>query len=160
MALMSLSRVTWETGIGGGPTPFSLTRSPQNGWSPKNGMIVVGHCNCRPKMSALYNIVFIVQNHTNKESFITDAIFIGLPHLPCSMNIVIIQIMKLSDLVSMQAIKQSGSHRLELTSLTTRWHLNDIWHWQHLNSILRTIKFSTGEGEGVWCGIWKCKRKD
>lgn len=31
-------------GIGGGPTPLTWTLSPQKGWSPKKGMIVVGHC--------------------------------------------------------------------------------------------------------------------
>ena len=32
-----------STGIGGGPTPLACTLSPQNGWSPKKGTIVVGH---------------------------------------------------------------------------------------------------------------------
>lgn len=47
MALTSFSKVKWFTGIGAGPTPFSWTRSPQKGWSPKKGMIVVGHCRHR-----------------------------------------------------------------------------------------------------------------
>ena len=29
--------------MGGGPTPLALTRSPQKGWSPKKGTMVVGH---------------------------------------------------------------------------------------------------------------------
>jgi hypothetical protein len=29
--------------MGAGPTPLACTLSPQNGWSPKNGTIVVGH---------------------------------------------------------------------------------------------------------------------
>jgi len=44
MASTSLSSVNSSTGMGAGPTPLACTRSPQNGWSPKNGTIVVGHC--------------------------------------------------------------------------------------------------------------------
>lgn len=29
--------------MGAGPTPLACTRSPQKGWSPKKGIIVVGH---------------------------------------------------------------------------------------------------------------------
>lgn len=32
-----------STGMGEGPTPLACTRSPQKGWSPKKGTIVVGH---------------------------------------------------------------------------------------------------------------------
>lgn len=32
-----------STGMGAGPTPLACTRSPQKGWSPKKGTIVVGH---------------------------------------------------------------------------------------------------------------------
>lgn len=32
-----------STAIGAGPTPLACTRSPQKGWSPKKGTIVVGH---------------------------------------------------------------------------------------------------------------------
>jgi hypothetical protein len=32
-----------STGMGGGPTPLACTRSPQKGWSPKKGTMVVGH---------------------------------------------------------------------------------------------------------------------
>lgn len=30
-------------GMGAGPTPLACTRSPQKGWSPKKGTMVVGH---------------------------------------------------------------------------------------------------------------------
>jgi hypothetical protein len=43
MASTSLSNVNSPTGMGAGPTPLACTLSPQNGWSPKNGTIVVGH---------------------------------------------------------------------------------------------------------------------
>lgn len=43
MAETNLSKVNWSTGIGSGPTPLACTCSPQNGWSPKNGITVVGH---------------------------------------------------------------------------------------------------------------------
>ncbi|KAF4369322.1 hypothetical protein F8388_019547 [Cannabis sativa] len=43
MASTSLSSVNSSTGMGAGPTPLACTLSPQNGWSPKNGTIVVGH---------------------------------------------------------------------------------------------------------------------
>lgn len=29
--------------MGAGPTPLACTRSPQKGWSPKKGTMVVGH---------------------------------------------------------------------------------------------------------------------
>jgi len=43
MASTSLSNENSSTGMGAGPTPLARTRSPQNGWSPKKGTIVVGH---------------------------------------------------------------------------------------------------------------------
>lgn len=43
MASTNFSSVNSSTGIGAGPTPLACTLSPQNGWSPKNGTIVVGH---------------------------------------------------------------------------------------------------------------------
>lgn len=43
MASTNFSSVNSSTGIGAGPTPLACTCSPQNGWSPKNGTIVVGH---------------------------------------------------------------------------------------------------------------------
>lgn len=45
IAATNFSSENSSTGIGGGPTPLAWTLSPQNGWSPKNGMMVVGHCN-------------------------------------------------------------------------------------------------------------------
>ena len=44
IAATNLSSENSSTEIGGGPNPLALTRSPQKGWSPKNGTIVVGHC--------------------------------------------------------------------------------------------------------------------
>jgi len=44
MAATSFSRQNSSIGMGDGPMPFACTRSPQKGWSPKNGTIVVGHC--------------------------------------------------------------------------------------------------------------------
>lgn len=35
--------VNSSTGMGAGPTPLACTRSPQKGWSPKKGTMVVGH---------------------------------------------------------------------------------------------------------------------
>lgn len=43
MASTNFSSENSSTGIGAGPTPLACTLSPQNGWSPKNGTIVVGH---------------------------------------------------------------------------------------------------------------------
>lgn len=43
IAATNFSSENSSTGIGGGPTPLAWTRSPQNGWSPKNGTTVVGH---------------------------------------------------------------------------------------------------------------------
>lgn len=43
IASTNFSKENWSMGIGAGPTPLACTRSPQNGWSPKNGTIVVGH---------------------------------------------------------------------------------------------------------------------
>lgn len=45
IASTSFSTEKFFTGIGTGPTPFSCIRPPQNGWSPKNGITVVGHWN-------------------------------------------------------------------------------------------------------------------
>jgi hypothetical protein len=44
IAPTNFSKENWSIGIGAGPTPLACTRSPQNGWSPKKGTIVVGHC--------------------------------------------------------------------------------------------------------------------
>ena len=43
MAFDKFSRVSWEIGIGAGPSPFWYILSPQKNWSPKNGTMVVGH---------------------------------------------------------------------------------------------------------------------
>jgi hypothetical protein len=43
IASISLVRENSSTGMGGGPTPLACTRSPQKGWSPKKGTMVVGH---------------------------------------------------------------------------------------------------------------------
>lgn len=43
IAPINLGSENSSTGIGAGPTPLACTRSPQNGWSPKKGTIVVGH---------------------------------------------------------------------------------------------------------------------
>jgi len=53
MASTSLSNVNSSTGMGAGPTPLACTRSPQNGWSPKNGTIVVGHYKNKEKGTLL-----------------------------------------------------------------------------------------------------------
>jgi hypothetical protein len=53
MASTSLSNVNSPTGMGAGPTPLACTLSPQNGWSPKNGTIVVGHY----KIEKRYNLI-------------------------------------------------------------------------------------------------------
>lgn len=61
IALISFSKLKWLTGIGAGPTPFSCTRSPQKGWSPKKGTIVVGHCRqteCK-KITNLFHVTWI-----------------------------------------------------------------------------------------------------
>lgn len=44
MAAINLGSENTSIRIGGGPTPLSCTLSPQKGWSPKKGTIVVGHC--------------------------------------------------------------------------------------------------------------------
>lgn len=43
IALINLGSENSSTGMGGGPTPLACTRSPQKGWSPKKGTMVVGH---------------------------------------------------------------------------------------------------------------------
>lgn len=43
IASTNFGRENSSTGIGGGPTPLAWTLSPQKGWSPKKGTIVVGH---------------------------------------------------------------------------------------------------------------------
>lgn len=44
-AFERFSTVSWDIGIGAGPSPFCCTLSPQKNWSPKKGTMVVGHCN-------------------------------------------------------------------------------------------------------------------
>lgn len=43
IASTNLSSENSSTRIGAGPTPLARTRSPQKGWSPKKGIMVVGH---------------------------------------------------------------------------------------------------------------------
>jgi hypothetical protein len=43
IASTNLRSVNSSIGMGGGPTPLALTRSPQKGWSPKKGTMAVGH---------------------------------------------------------------------------------------------------------------------
>lgn len=43
IASTNFSSENWSTGIGGGPNFLACTRSPQKGWSPKKGTMVVGH---------------------------------------------------------------------------------------------------------------------
>lgn len=45
IASESDSTVSWDMGIGFGPSPLWYILSPQKYWSPKKGTIVVGHCN-------------------------------------------------------------------------------------------------------------------
>lgn len=52
IASTSLGSENSSIGIGGGPTPLACTLPPQNGWSPKKGTTVVGHCN--PKILIRY----------------------------------------------------------------------------------------------------------
>lgn len=47
IAFERLSTLSCAIGIGAGPTPFWCTLSPQKNWSPKNGTMVVGHCNSK-----------------------------------------------------------------------------------------------------------------
>lgn len=44
MASINISREKSSTGMGAGPTPLAYTCSPQKVWSPKKGIMVVGHC--------------------------------------------------------------------------------------------------------------------
>lgn len=48
IAPASLSALSFFCGIGSGPAPALCTISPQNGWSPKKGTIMVGFPNNRP----------------------------------------------------------------------------------------------------------------
>ena len=50
MASINLGSENSSTGIGGGPTLLSCTLSPQKGWSPKKGTMVVGHCHKKYKL--------------------------------------------------------------------------------------------------------------
>lgn len=43
IASTNLGSENSSTAMGAGPTPLACTRSPQKGWSPKKGTIVVGH---------------------------------------------------------------------------------------------------------------------
>jgi hypothetical protein len=45
IAFERLSTLSWDIGIGAGPSSFWCILSPQKNWSPKNGTMVVGHCN-------------------------------------------------------------------------------------------------------------------
>jgi len=64
MASTSLSNVNSSTQMGAGPTPLACTRSPQNGWSPKNGTTVVGHYKNKEKrystVRCIYNITLML----------------------------------------------------------------------------------------------------
>lgn len=43
IAFERYSTLSWDIGIGAGPSPFWCILSPQKNWSPKNGTMVVGH---------------------------------------------------------------------------------------------------------------------
>lgn len=53
IASTNLSSENSSTGIGAGPNPLACTRSPQKGWSPKKGTMVVGHYVAWKEMSYL-----------------------------------------------------------------------------------------------------------
>jgi len=62
--------------MGAGPTPLACTRSPQNGWSPKNGTMVVGHCKIAEWKRSYYferNIILKLQEFT-LHRYITSAL--------------------------------------------------------------------------------------
>lgn len=66
MASTSFSSENSSIGIGAGPTPLARTRSPQNGWSPKKGTIVVGHC--KEDQSQTSNVRLTENPHPEREN--------------------------------------------------------------------------------------------